>query len=109
MFFQVHQNAILEEILSRNGTLPEQKKLCAPTKMLLPTNKIPNILFQHNGLFRKNSPATAEVCTPFRKLTSSKSECTRNSTFQHLYDITKAITRNEAPENAVLWPIVLKR
>ena len=50
-------------------------------------------MINYSGKF---SQVTVEVCKPHRKLTSLKSKWTYNSTYQHLYDIAKAIIKNNA-------------
>ena len=40
---------------------------------------------------RKFAPSTASICESLRQLTSSKTECTWNATYQKLFDKAKSI------------------
>ena len=67
------------------------------TEMLPPTNKkeLQSFLGIMNYL-AKFSPVTVEICEAFRRLTSLRSERMWNSTYQHLYERVKAITKKDA-------------
>ena len=69
-------------------------KLCVLTEMPPPTSKkeIQSFLGIMNYL-RKHSLLIAKICEPLHRITSVKSECIWNRTYQKLYEKAKALIK----------------
>ena len=71
MPFQVYQDTIFGEEISREGVQPDPRRLFTLTNMPLLTEGN-TILFGIMNYLGKFSPSTAEECKPLRKFRSSK-------------------------------------